>query len=446
MALPAENSARLVAFEFKDFRTFLNSFSANIGRGGMYVGSVEPEEPGTHVEFRIALAGGDPLLQGRAEVAWVAAGEDLTPGMGLRFLEIEAEGQHLIERIEEIRIQSGRELFDIERGAPPNQASRAREDATHDLLRAEIESLKQAHLEEQGRQSADLDAMRLERDQLATELSAAQESAAGKDYEALEADHQSLRAEAEAARRELEQLQEKVGAQAADLTRFTEQGQHAMAERDRLETKANELTVELGTAQSEIERLREEGETAGRSSREANELRRLLDEERSASSAAREEADEMRTRFERATEKNLELAQQLNLQSSQDTASGERVAELEGERDAAVRELEVLREGAASATRDLDTIRQERDAAVEARDEAERAADELRKAARKAERVAERVRGEHAKLQEDLAEAQATLEEREGTSSDTGAPADDLDVSSANWRELELPPLDPDAD
>ena len=50
MAVPAENSPPSIALEFKDFRTFLNAFSANVSKTGMFVEAAEPEAPGSEIE------------------------------------------------------------------------------------------------------------------------------------------------------------------------------------------------------------------------------------------------------------------------------------------------------------------------------------------------------------------------------------------------------------
>ena len=86
--------------------TFLYSYIANISAMGIFILSKEPLPMGTHVKLRFQPPGGDAFaLEG--EVAWVnpfrEGGENLNPGMGLRFVNLTPEErERLVELVKTI--------------------------------------------------------------------------------------------------------------------------------------------------------------------------------------------------------------------------------------------------------------------------------------------------------------------------------------------------------
>ena len=71
MTAEADDTQSAVALEFQDFRTFIDTFSANISEGGMFLELAESRSPESEIEFDLKLADGDSLIQGRGKVAWV---------------------------------------------------------------------------------------------------------------------------------------------------------------------------------------------------------------------------------------------------------------------------------------------------------------------------------------------------------------------------------------
>ena len=93
---------REVVLEFEHFSSFISEYSANISLGGMFVKTDKPHLPETVFRFEIRLADDAPLVAGLAKVLWVREteeGADRPSGMGVRFLQLEAEGRGLIEQI-----------------------------------------------------------------------------------------------------------------------------------------------------------------------------------------------------------------------------------------------------------------------------------------------------------------------------------------------------------
>jgi uncharacterized protein (TIGR02266 family) len=81
-------------------RTFLG-YARNLSRGGLFVSTTNPREPGDQFDLYVTLpptAG--VTLSCRCEVVWkrqLAPGRKLDPGMGLRFLDLSAESADALE-------------------------------------------------------------------------------------------------------------------------------------------------------------------------------------------------------------------------------------------------------------------------------------------------------------------------------------------------------------
>jgi len=76
-------------------------YGKNLSRGGIFIATVNPLEPGTRVTVELPLP---PPLTGevlcRCEVVWnrpFRAASPLEPGMGLRFLDLPADAGSLID-------------------------------------------------------------------------------------------------------------------------------------------------------------------------------------------------------------------------------------------------------------------------------------------------------------------------------------------------------------
>jgi type IV pilus assembly protein PilZ len=80
------------AVDYASGETFLYSYITNISTMGIFIYAIDPHPRGTRLSLRFAPPGEEPFeLSG--EVAWVnpfrETGENLNPGMGVRFLELE---------------------------------------------------------------------------------------------------------------------------------------------------------------------------------------------------------------------------------------------------------------------------------------------------------------------------------------------------------------------
>ncbi len=74
----------------------------NLARGGLFLSTMLPLEPGTLLKCTFELPDGKPPVQVLAKVAWTRAAspvEDTPSGMGIRFLDLAQADLRRIERV-----------------------------------------------------------------------------------------------------------------------------------------------------------------------------------------------------------------------------------------------------------------------------------------------------------------------------------------------------------
>jgi uncharacterized protein (TIGR02266 family) len=95
-----------VRCKFDSIIDFVETQSVNISRTGMYLTTSEVVPVGTVLELEVGLADGSALLKGKAEV--VRVGTTAPQGLGVRFVELDAASQRLVDRIVEVNTQEGK--------------------------------------------------------------------------------------------------------------------------------------------------------------------------------------------------------------------------------------------------------------------------------------------------------------------------------------------------
>lgn len=96
-----------VQFRFNKFEDFVAEYANDISAGGMFIATSEPREPGTFVYLQFALEDGTRLIEGTARVARVVPEGDpsgLAPGMGVEFVNLDAESIDVIHQIVAARV------------------------------------------------------------------------------------------------------------------------------------------------------------------------------------------------------------------------------------------------------------------------------------------------------------------------------------------------------
>lgn len=91
--------------DYKRVNSFLADYTKNISRGGTFIGTDKPLPIGTRLRFRISVPDVPVPINLTGEVAWIApAGQ--SPGMGIRFVDLEGEAREVFEaRVEKLMLK-----------------------------------------------------------------------------------------------------------------------------------------------------------------------------------------------------------------------------------------------------------------------------------------------------------------------------------------------------
>lgn len=91
----------LVQYRFNTFEDFLAEYSVNLSAGGMFIRTDTPKDEGSIIYLQFSLKDGSRLIEGMGRVVRVnppgVAGR--VAGMGVEFLNFDAESMELIEEI-----------------------------------------------------------------------------------------------------------------------------------------------------------------------------------------------------------------------------------------------------------------------------------------------------------------------------------------------------------
>ncbi len=92
-----------IRLRYPDEETFIEKYSANISRGGMFIQSRSPQPVGQNLRFEMLLNDNSLLIKGEGQVIWVREYDDKAPqqvhGMGIKFIKIDAPSRELIDRV-----------------------------------------------------------------------------------------------------------------------------------------------------------------------------------------------------------------------------------------------------------------------------------------------------------------------------------------------------------
>ncbi len=108
---------REIAIRVPQFDSFVTEYSGNISTTGMFILTDKPQARGTELAFEFSVADDWKLIRGKARVVWARyqdEGPDRPPGMGVRFVELDAQSRRLIRWIVEKHIREGGKPFELE--------------------------------------------------------------------------------------------------------------------------------------------------------------------------------------------------------------------------------------------------------------------------------------------------------------------------------------------
>ena len=98
---PRANLQLLIQYRFDTFDDFMAEYSVDISCGGMFIKTKQPHEEGSFVYLQFSLKDGSRLIEGLGKVVRVNPADDpkQVPGMGIEFVNFDAESMALIEEI-----------------------------------------------------------------------------------------------------------------------------------------------------------------------------------------------------------------------------------------------------------------------------------------------------------------------------------------------------------
>ena len=74
---------------------YLFEISSNLSASGIFIHTEDPLDPGTHLNLQFRLPD-NYLIRTRGEVMWINEDEEEDPGMGVKFLQLNADDRHRI--------------------------------------------------------------------------------------------------------------------------------------------------------------------------------------------------------------------------------------------------------------------------------------------------------------------------------------------------------------
>ena len=93
-----------VRFKSATLDEFIEQYSQDISRGGIFIKSKTPMSVGTLLKFEFQLKDESRLIHGVGRVVWRReAGGDEPPGMGIKFIKMDPESRSLVDEMVQAR-------------------------------------------------------------------------------------------------------------------------------------------------------------------------------------------------------------------------------------------------------------------------------------------------------------------------------------------------------
>ena len=96
---PRSPLSLLVQYKLDALDEFMAEYSADISIGGMFIRTDEPREKGAMIYLQFTLKEGLKIIEGLGRVVRVNPPGHEDPGMGVEFVNFDAESMALIEEI-----------------------------------------------------------------------------------------------------------------------------------------------------------------------------------------------------------------------------------------------------------------------------------------------------------------------------------------------------------
>jgi uncharacterized protein (TIGR02266 family) len=99
-----------VHYRFDTIDEFIAEYSVDISMSGLFIRTDRPMRVGSQIHLRITLQDGSRLIEGIGRVARVGLGLRGQMGMGVEFVDFDAESMAIIEKLVETRLDQGGEV------------------------------------------------------------------------------------------------------------------------------------------------------------------------------------------------------------------------------------------------------------------------------------------------------------------------------------------------
>src|SRR2546430_14823949 len=92
-----------IKFKSANLDQFIERYSVDVSRGGIFIRTKEPLPVGTQLKFEFQLQDAQPLISGEGTVVWIREHDPtrtgVAPGMGVRFDKLHAQSHQVLDRI-----------------------------------------------------------------------------------------------------------------------------------------------------------------------------------------------------------------------------------------------------------------------------------------------------------------------------------------------------------
>src|SRR5678815_5007171 len=92
-----------IKFKSSSLDQFIERYSVDVSRGGIFIRTKEPLQVGTTLKFEFQLQDSQALISGEGTVVWIREHDPnrtgVAPGMGVKFDKLQPQSQQVLERI-----------------------------------------------------------------------------------------------------------------------------------------------------------------------------------------------------------------------------------------------------------------------------------------------------------------------------------------------------------
>src|ERR1051325_5112521 len=92
-----------IKFKSATLDQFIERYSVDVSRGGIFIRTKEPLAVGTPLKFEFQLQDAQPLIAGEGTVVWIREHDPtrsgVAPGMGVRFDKLAPQSAQVLDRI-----------------------------------------------------------------------------------------------------------------------------------------------------------------------------------------------------------------------------------------------------------------------------------------------------------------------------------------------------------